>query len=37
LINGEDLLKSRRFDYLKNVEFAGHWDPNPFYANVKVK
>lgn len=40
LINGEELLKSRRFDYLENKEFKDQlgrnfFDDNPFYRKVK--
>jgi type IV secretion system protein VirD4 len=37
LIDGEDLLKTMRFDYLKNKEFEGKYEDNPLYKNVKIK
>ncbi len=37
LIEGEELIKTKRFDYLKNSDFHLKYDQNPLYKNVKVK
>lgn len=35
VINGKNLL-SKRFDYLRDQQFAGLYDPNPFYSRANT-
>ena len=37
LIEGQELMKTKRFDYLNNPEFKGKYQPNPLYKNATIR
>ncbi len=37
VMKGEDAVRARKFDYLKNSRFAGKFDPNPLYSLANTR